>query len=130
MNRLTVLGERTFAELPALEELVLDENELQLVDPRALWGLQRLRRLSLAGNRLRALPPDVLVPAPRLRALDLRDNALASLPAAAARPLLPALRGAPAEGDGVQHAALHLDDPKYHNSKVKNKPSTSVGRQI
>lgn len=75
-NYLTMLGDGTFSEMPNLDELLVEKNQLEFLNPGALRGLLGLSRLSLAGNRLSTLPIGLLEDKPMLRYLNLRDNRL------------------------------------------------------
>jgi Leucine-rich repeat (LRR) protein len=69
---------RTLQQLPRLEGLGIDDNQLGAV-PDELAGFPRLKRLGLSGDALTALPPSIgaLI---NLESLDLYDNALTALP--------------------------------------------------
>lgn len=79
-NRLASLP--LLAQLPHLEHLDLDSNQIAVVDEGALAGLpDGLRRLSLSSNQLRSLPDGMGVTCCRaLLQLDVSNNPLTTLP--------------------------------------------------
>jgi Leucine-rich repeat (LRR) protein len=104
-NRLRDLPE-ALLELPQLEVLDLDGNQLQGTLPDNFDGMVCLRDLNLSGNQLTDV--SVLGQLPRLSRLNLRDNPLRSLPAS-----LPA----------VEHLALDGKHLPYAGACLRNSPA-------
>ncbi|KAK8736052.1 hypothetical protein OTU49_005205 [Cherax quadricarinatus] len=74
-NMLTELEESTLRHAESLEELILRDNWVTVIHPRALLHLPRLSLLDLSHNNLELLRPVVLEPVERtLRALYLNGN--------------------------------------------------------
>lgn len=79
-NQLVELDEaKVFAQVPTLEQLYLDHNNLQFLDDRALDGIPKLSRLYLDNNQLAEVQPRLLAHLPNLEALSLDSNRLQSL---------------------------------------------------
>ncbi|XP_070759567.1 amphoterin-induced protein 3 [Enoplosus armatus] len=81
-NRLRVLEQHYFLDLPGLEELLLYNNRIVHVENRALAGLGSLRKAYLSHNRLTDFPFFSIQEHshPHLSMLDLSSNRLPKLP--------------------------------------------------
>ncbi|CAC5394176.1 unnamed protein product [Mytilus coruscus] len=76
-NRLTRLGDNSFHRYKYLEHLILDNNVIIFLDPKAFTGLSLLRRLSMVKNQLNVFtsyPPGVFESLQNLSALDVSRN--------------------------------------------------------
>ena len=80
-NELTSLPADVFSGLSNLRELVLNDNELTSLPAGVFSGLTSLQRLHLNDNELTSLPAGVFSGLSNLRELHLNDNELTSLPA-------------------------------------------------
>ncbi|KAL7981251.1 hypothetical protein Chor_002147 [Crotalus horridus] len=70
------LKEASFAHLPSLQFLFIENNDIRSLSKNAFRGLKSLTHLSLANNNLKTLPRDLLKPLDILSDLDLRGNSL------------------------------------------------------
>lgn len=79
-NELVELDEaKIFAQVPTLEQLYLDHNQLLFMDDRSLDGIPKLSRLQLNHNQLEEVRPRLFAHLPNLDILWLDNNHLQSL---------------------------------------------------
>uniref|UniRef100_H2TGT2 Leucine-rich repeat, immunoglobulin-like and transmembrane domains 2 n=1 Tax=Takifugu rubripes TaxID=31033 RepID=H2TGT2_TAKRU len=79
-SRFTEIPRGAFSEIPFLENLWLNFNDITLINSRGLEGLANLTELRLQGNKLRSVPWTAFEDAPALKILDLKHNQLDVLP--------------------------------------------------
>lgn len=79
-SHFTEIPKGAFSEIPFLENLWLNFNEITLINSRGLEGLGNLTELRLQGNKLRSVPWTAFEDAPALKILDLKHNQLDVLP--------------------------------------------------
>lgn len=79
---------RLLVNLPALQDLDLSFNQLEILGPAAPWGCTQASvvRVDLSGNSLPAFPAELLQACPKLDELRVRQNHLICLGALAAVP--------------------------------------------
>uniref|UniRef100_A0A3P9A3H3 Leucine-rich repeat-containing protein 19 n=1 Tax=Esox lucius TaxID=8010 RepID=A0A3P9A3H3_ESOLU len=78
-NLLTVLPGKLFKTMSKLEVLLLSNNKIKTVEPKALSGLVNLRELDLSNNLLESFPGDLLAGLEKLSILRLQGNKLQTL---------------------------------------------------
>lgn len=69
-----------FAQIPSLENLWLNFNEITVINSKGLQGLWNLTELRLQGNKLRSVPWTAFEDTPALKILDLKHNQVDVLP--------------------------------------------------
>lgn len=79
-SHFTEIPRGAFSEIPSLENLWLNFNDITLINSRGLEGLANLTELRLQGNKLRSVPWTAFEDAPALKILDLKHNQLDVLP--------------------------------------------------
>jgi Leucine-rich repeat (LRR) protein len=104
---------RTLQQLPRLEGLGIDDNQLGAV-PDELAGFPRLKRLGLSGDALTALPPSIGA-LTSLESLDLYDNALTALSAELSQ--LTRLRVLYVKGNPLPPSELERVGPHFRRSR-------------
>uniref|UniRef100_A0A8C1PCS4 Leucine-rich repeat-containing G-protein coupled receptor 4 n=1 Tax=Cyprinus carpio TaxID=7962 RepID=A0A8C1PCS4_CYPCA len=80
MNNITELPANVFRNLPYLEELMLQNNQLKTVPSAALKNLHALQSLRLDANHITSVPEDSFEGLQQLRHLWLDDNSLTEVP--------------------------------------------------
>ncbi|BES91528.1 receptor [Nesidiocoris tenuis] len=78
-NNITEVGEFDLAGVPDLEELILADNRLEKIHPRAFASNTRLKRLSLGNCGLSEVPWEAFVPLRKLSSLELHQNDISQL---------------------------------------------------
>ncbi len=79
-NKLSVLGDASFATYANLQEIYLARNQIEQVAPTALRGLYSLQILDLEGNKLGGVPSIALrLVGDSLRLLNLKNNPIRQL---------------------------------------------------
>lgn len=73
-NNITELGEMTFTDLTDLEELILTDNDLERIHPRAFWANTHLKKLSLKNCGLVDIPWEAFHSLGQLTTLQLDQN--------------------------------------------------------
>jgi Leucine-rich repeat (LRR) protein len=77
---MTSIASNTFQHLPLLEQLSLNDNSIELIEPGAFNHLNKLTRLELKGNNLTDFSFDLLSTNINLKVLDLSGNKLSCIP--------------------------------------------------
>ncbi|XP_039295282.1 lutropin-choriogonadotropic hormone receptor [Nilaparvata lugens] len=80
-NNITELGDNAFVELPQLEELILGDNKISKIHPRAFSANPRLKRLSLQNCGLAEVPWETFQPLRQLTSLQLDGNEISQVEA-------------------------------------------------
>lgn len=78
-NKLSVIPDGAFSNLPLLYNLVLERNLLKVITKRTFTGLDNLRGLVLNKNKLETIDSDVFINLTKLETLSLSANNLKSL---------------------------------------------------
>ncbi|XP_064013324.1 immunoglobulin superfamily containing leucine-rich repeat protein-like [Pogoniulus pusillus] len=79
-NRISRLGQGSFAEVPEVQSLWLGYNQIGLVEPGAFASLVHLKNLDLSHNKISAFPWQDLRNLSGLQILKLNNNRLGGLP--------------------------------------------------
>ncbi|CAL8298843.1 unnamed protein product [Merluccius merluccius] len=79
-SHFTEVPKGALLNVPNLENLWLNFNDITLINSKALVGLANLTELRLQGNKLRSVPWTVFEDTPALKILDLKHNQLDVLP--------------------------------------------------
>ena len=79
-NNILVIAINTFSDLKYLQDLYLDHNKLEDLQPGVFNGLLNLKYLSLWANQLSSLNSTLFKGLIKLEILDLTDNKLSTLP--------------------------------------------------
>ncbi|TNN80936.1 Leucine-rich repeat, immunoglobulin-like domain and transmembrane domain-containing protein 2 [Liparis tanakae] len=75
-SHFTEIPRGAFSQMPALENLWLNFNDVTVINSKGLQGLGNLTELRLQGNKLRSLPWTAFEDTPALKILDLKHNQL------------------------------------------------------
>ncbi|XP_050315689.1 thyrotropin receptor isoform X2 [Anthonomus grandis grandis] len=80
-NNITVLDELSLDHLSNLEELIMSDNRLELIHPKAFTKNGQMKRLILQNCGLEAIPSEALLPLAKLQTLHLGNNLITSISA-------------------------------------------------
>ncbi|XP_056147416.1 leucine-rich repeat, immunoglobulin-like domain and transmembrane domain-containing protein 2 [Lampris incognitus] len=79
-SHFTEIPRAAFSNVPALENLWLNFNEITVINSKGFEGLGNLTELRLQGNKLRSVPWTAFEDTPALKILDLKHNQLDVVP--------------------------------------------------
>jgi hypothetical protein len=78
-NKISILENNAFENVPCLETVVISDNDIKLVKPEVFWGLQGLRHIDMHNSNVDYVHPNTFKNNRNLSTLDLSCNKLKSL---------------------------------------------------
>ncbi|XP_019624898.1 PREDICTED: leucine-rich repeat-containing protein 24-like [Branchiostoma belcheri] len=78
-NQITMLQAGTFGNIPKLQSLSLEENRITMIQPGAFGNLPQLRKLYLYQNQITIIRPGTFANLPQLQDLHLDDNQITTI---------------------------------------------------